>query len=462
MATKSDGRKTVTIRVAGRFCRGCEDTIRKKLGAAKGVLSATASFGKGTVTVTYDPGTLTFDGLCALVNGLGYEAQGEYAEGQPPRTDWRRAAGTLVIIAAVYIVLQQFGVLNMLVPPRLAAVDMSYGLIFFIGLATSLHCVAMCGGINLSQCLSAGRSAAGNAAKGRRFSFLWPSIQYNGGRVASYTIIGAIAGAVGSAIDFSINMQGVLKLVAGVFMVVMGVGMLDIFPQIRRFTPKMPAFVSRWTGGAGNRGPLVVGLLNGFLPCGPLQAMQVFALSTGNAANGALAMALFSLGTVPLMFGLGAFGATAGRRASRRVMTAGAVLVAVLGLCMLSQSWNLFGLSGGMPLAAVKTPQDSTDNASKLDTNKSHLLIKSTLLPYNYPSITVEANRPVRWVIDAPPQNINGCNNRIFIREYGIEHTFKPGENVIEFVPQKAGKVPYTCWMGMIPGMITVAPEAKK
>ncbi|MDR2693863.1 MAG: sulfite exporter TauE/SafE family protein [Chitinispirillales bacterium] len=456
MTAKAEGRKkTATIRVAGMFCHGCEDTIRAKLRAVSGVSDVAVNYNKGTAVVTYAPGAVTFDDICSAINALGYEALGEYAAAERPRADWKRAAGMIIIIAAVYIVLQQYGLLKMLLPRQIAAsadaIDMSYGLIFLVGLATSVHCVAMCGGINLSQCLTAG--GKGGAA-GARLSFLWPSLRYNTGRVVSYTLLGAVAGAVGSAITFSINMRGVLNLIAGVFMVVMGVGMLDIFPQMRRFIPKMPKFVSRWTGAgaSSNRGPLIVGLLNGFLPCGPLQAMQFFALSTGSPLKGGLAMGLFSLGTVPLMFGLGTFGSFAGR-ASRRVMTAGAVMVAVLGLCMLSQSWNLFGLpSGGMPLAAVTVPQDSGNFGIK----RGHLLVNSTLLPYTYPSITVEAGRPVRWEIDAPVRNINGCNNRFFIREYGIEHEFRPGKNVIEFTPTRPGKVPYTCWMGMIPGMITV------
>ncbi|GBU22081.1 heavy metal transporter [Fibrobacteres bacterium R8-0-B4] len=454
-------KKTSAIRVAGMFCSGCEETIRNKLRAAGGVSDVAVSYNKGTVVVTYDPDKTSFNDLCAAINALGYEALGEYKAAERPRTDWKRAAGMIIIIAAVYIVLQQYGLLKMLLPRQLAAsadtVDMSYGLIFLVGLATSVHCVAMCGGINLSQCLTSG-GGANKTAKSGRFSFLRPSLQYNAGRVISYSLLGAVAGAVGSAITFSINMRGVLNLIAGLFMVIMGVGMLDIFPQMRRFIPKMPKFVSRLTGAgaSSNRGPFVIGLLNGFLPCGPLQAMQFFALSTGSALKGALSMCVFSIGTVPLMFGLGTFGSFAGR-ASRRVMTAGAVMVAVLGLCMLSQSWNLFGLpSSGMPLAAVTAQQDSGNGSGKFSVEQGHLLVTSTLLPYTYPAITVEAGRPVRWEIDAQPRNINGCNNRMFIREYGIEHEFTPGKNVIEFTPTKPGKVPYTCWMGMIPGMITV------
>jgi sulfite exporter TauE/SafE/copper chaperone CopZ len=469
MTAEPKGQKNATIGITGMFCHGCENTIRAKLRAVKGVSNATVNYNKGTAVVTYAPEAVNLDDIRAVINGLGYEAREEHAAAERSSVNWKRAAGMIIVIAAVYIVLQQFGLLNMLVPPQLAEIDMSYGLIFLVGLATSVHCIAMCGGINLSQCLTSGGDAvntnkADKAVNGNRLSFLWPSLQYNVGRVVSYTLLGVIAGAVGSAVTFSINMQGVLKLVAGVFMVAMGVCMLDIFPQIRRFVPKMPKFISRWIGAGApsNKGPLIVGLLNGFLPCGPLQAMQIFALSTGSPAKGGMAMGLFSLGTVPLMFGLGTFGSFAGRRASRRVMTAGAVMVAVLGLCMLSQSWNLFGLAGGaggMPLAAVIVPQDtgSGNGLSKSSVSRGHLLVNSTLLPYTtYPSITVEVNRPVRWEIDVPPQSINGCNNEILIREYGIQHKFKPGKNVIEFTPKRVGKVPYTCWMGMIPGIITV------
>jgi plastocyanin domain-containing protein len=62
----------------------------------------------------------------------------------------------------------------------------------------------------------------------------------------------------------------------------------------------------------------------------------------------------------------------------------------------------------------------------------------------------------VRWIINAPQGSINGCNNRFLIREYGIQHTFKYGDNVIEFTPERAGRFSYSCWMNMIRSTITV------
>ena len=62
----------------------------------------------------------------------------------------------------------------------------------------------------------------------------------------------------------------------------------------------------------------------------------------------------------------------------------------------------------------------------------------------------------MRWTVEAPEGSVNGCNYRMLIQDYGIWHTFVSGENVIEFIPGKAGTVRYSCWMGMIHGNIYV------
>ena len=75
--------------------------------------------------------------------------------------------------------------------------------------------------------------------------------------------------------------------------------------------------------------------------------MQIVALASGNPLAGAFSMFMFSLGTVPLMLGLGSFVSLLGKRFTKRVMEIGAVLVVVLGLAMLSQGFSLSGLLDG-------------------------------------------------------------------------------------------------------------------
>ena len=83
-------------------------------------------------------------------------------------------------------------------------------------------------------------------------------------------------------------------------------------------------------------------------------------------------------------------------------------------------------------------------------------IVHSTLKSGSYPTITVQAGIPVKWIIDAPNGSINGCNNRMIIHEYNIEYSFQTGENIIEFTPDKTGSFSYSCWMGMIHGNIIV------
>jgi plastocyanin domain-containing protein len=177
-------------------------------------------------------------------------------------------------------------------------------------------------------------------------------------------------------------------------------------------------------------------------------------------------MFLFSMGTVPLMFGLGALSSLLSKKFTAKAMTVGAALVVILGLCMLSYGWtlsafgnpldgfmSLAGFGGGGSVSASSVPGGS---ATDLVIENGVQVVNSSLRSGRYPPITVEAGLPVRWIIDAPAGTINGCNNRMIIPEYKIQHSFKQGENVINFTPEKTGVFRYSCWMGMIRSTITV------
>jgi plastocyanin domain-containing protein len=209
------------------------------------------------------------------------------------------------------------------------------------------------------------------------------------------------------------------------------------------------------------------------MPCGPLQAMQLYALSTGSPFLGGFSMLLFSLGTVPLMFGLGALssalgGAAKGRAFSAKVMQIGAILIAALGLTMFSNGWNLSGFNFNFftPVLAAFNPSvpgsgGAAGGAYDPVIVNGAQIINSTLSSGRYPAITVQQGIPVKWTIDAPSGSINGCNNRMIIREYNIEHRFKNGENIVEFTPERTGKFSYSCWMGMIRSSITVVAQGE-
>jgi len=465
--------QTQTFRIDGMTCVNCQNKIEKKLKNTTGVETAAVDYSTGTTTVTFNASIITFDRIKTVIEQLNYKVLDRDA-----KTPIIKIIGTLFIIFVLFILLRMFSTSNLAAAFPVAQTGMGYGMVFIIGLITSVHCIAMCGGINLSQTLRVETKEKVTIKKEKRedsgrplLSFsLFPSILYNAGRVISYTAVGIVVGALGSVITISERFRGVVILLAGIFMLVLGINMLGLFPSLRRFLrlPKIFTKKDDEQQQKTNRGPLVVGLLNGFMPCGPLQAMQLYALSTGSPVRGGISMFLFCIGTVPLMFALGAAsGILSGVKGlSRRVMYAGAILVAAMGLVMFSNGWNLAGFKSPLDkVAAVFNPsKNSSGNESDAFTpviQNGAQVVNSTLLPNRYPAIVVQQGIPVRWIINAPQGSISGCNNRFFIREYGIEHTFKYGENVIEFLPEKTGRFSYSCWMGMIRSSITVVAEGE-
>jgi uncharacterized protein len=443
--------KTELFRIEGMSCMSCQNRIEQKLISTEGIKSASVSYRTGTAQITYDSSVIIRDDICKIVESLGYGISGDTSREQGRRTlsPAARICGLLAVIITAAMLFSRWGPSLFSVFPT-AEAGMGLGMMFVIGLITSVHCAAMCGGICLSQTL--GRSGSPGGKK----NYFIPGLLYNAGRVASYTAVGALAGGIGSVFTFSGTARGAVQIAAGIFMLVMGINILGIFPVLRYLTPHIPRglTVRLYRIKNGSIHPFVTGLLNGLMPCGPLQAMQLYALSTGSAGRGALSMLLFALGTVPLMFVLGVMSTALSGKFTHRVMTAGACIIAVMGITMFLQGWVLSGLPSG----SLFPDRTSSVSQSALKENGIQT-VSSTFSSGRYPSITVQSGIPVKWIIHAPAGSINGCNNRMVIPEYNIEYQFKPGDNTITFTPDKTGTFRYSCWMGMIRSSITVVKD---
>ena len=454
-------------------CQLCVKRIEDCLRKQPGVRSARVDFGKSQAEVTYDPGQTTPEALCQAVESVGYGASLT-----PPGRELGVLAGKLLALWSLFYLLERFGLLNALVPSQLAEGNMGYGMLFLTGLMTSVHCVAMCGGIGLSQSLT--------GVKKQKIS-VGPTLQYQLGRLLSYVGLGAILGGAGGLLavgGLSYGFQGAVKLLAGGAMLVMGLNMLSLLPPLPRLR-WLPKF-SRPKGLT----PFQVGLLNGFMPCGPLQSMLLLALASGSAVRGALSMLCFCLGTLPLLLGFGSLAAWLGKRFTGAVLSGGAVLIAVFGLSMLGQGGSLTGLfspnfliyasavlccalflrklpipkaakAAGMLaclvlLVGLSRFQPKTGDVDQARMGGNVQVVESSLLSGSYPNIQVTAGVPVRWTIQADAEEINGCNNRMLSRDFDLDLTFQAGENTLTFTPDAPGTYSYSCWMGMIHGTITV------
>jgi uncharacterized protein len=203
----------------------------------------------------------------------------------------------------------------------------------------SIHCAGMCGGFV---------AIAGDGAIGRA---RWiAQLGYNAGRLLSYTLLGAAAGSLGHALDLAGNAAGigrVAALVSGSIMILWGMGALLETQGVRVFRGRLslPKRVTAGLGAvrrlpAGWRG-LVLGLATTLLPCGWLYAFAVSASGTASPVQGALLMAAFWTGNLPVLLGLGvALGAVVGRL-RRHVPILSAGVIFCVGLFTVTARANL-------------------------------------------------------------------------------------------------------------------------
>lgn len=422
-----------TIHVKGMFCTNCERRVRESLSALSGVKSAEASYPEEIVTVIYDENTVRLSRLKEEIEQLGYETI-------PDSSRYIQIASVLIILLALYVIASHLGwtrVFNIF--PNIET-SLSFAMLFVIGLLTSVHCIAMCGGINLTQSTMAARSDRG---------IIGANLAYNAGRVISYTVIGGIVGGIGSVISVSGTLRGAVTLIVGVTMIIMALSMLGVFRPLRRLPLHLPQGLYRKLAGHAAQGSsFAIGLLNGLMPCGPLQSMQIYALSAGRAWEGALSMLLFSLGTVPLMLGLGLFSGRLNRKKAGIMFTVSALLIFVIGLHM---------TGNGLRLTGVSLLSDSRNDTAVMAEYRGDRQYVKTEVDYgSYEDFCVRTGIPVEWTIVVPEGKLNGCNSEIVIPAYDLSVKLHEGENNVVFTPDEAGIIPYSCWMGMIKSSIKV------
>ena len=343
--------------------------------------------------------------------------------------------------------------------PKLSR-DMGYGLLLLVGFLTSFHCVGMCGPLIVGY-------AAKNATGGLRS--YGSHLLYGAGKTISYTFIGGLFGAFGSVIAFTPFTQGVVGVAAGLFLILFGLHMLNVFPSLRHFQFKAPAFLMRFVGKQyrRNRSPFVIGLLNGLMIiCGPLQAMYVMAAGTGSWSEGATTLLFFGLGTLPLLLGFGFLTSLLSANLAPKLLKASGVVVIALGALMLNRGLAVTGSGTDFSALVARLSQELSPIVVESPSRESEQTITMDVLKNRFSpnKFTLRKGVPVKWVIDA--KELNECNKVIVVPQYGLEIKLRPGVQTIQFTPQESGVVPWSCWMGMIPGSFIVVdtppiPEQK-
>ena len=433
--------KKEKIKVFDMTCTSCESRVERAVTKLYGVKKALASFSTQSLTIEYDTDLCNFEKIKTAIKAAGYstESLNNY-----------KIVGVFIIVAAIILIGNSSSGIDM--TSKLSGA--TYFVLFSVGVLTSIHCVGMCGGIMLSQSI--------NKDSKSKFDSIKPALLYNAGRVLAYTVIGGIVGALGSVLSLSLPAKAGLQIFAGVFMIIMGLNMSG-YSLFRKFNIKLP-----WSACSVKKKPktpFLIGVLNGLMPCGPLQTMQLYALGTGSAFNGAVSMLIFSLGTIPLMLTFGALSGLITKGYTKTLLKFSGILVVVLGIVMGSR---------GLALAGVNVPSTSSLTAS-LSGNKTLTSAAPASKPtiengvqiirmtadgegYTPNGLYIQKNMPVKWIIDG--KALNSCNGQIIVPSLNIQKTLQPGENIIEFTP-KDEDINFSCGMGMIRGIFKVVDNVE-
>lgn len=174
--------------------------------------------------------------------------------------------------------------------------ESSYLALFLVGLLGGTHCIGMCGGI-------VGALSLGAAA---RVSL---QLAYNAGRILSYVVAGAVAGALGGAslaLADQLPARLALYVLANLMLVALGLYLLGVTRALAfserfgfRLWRRLQPLSRRYLPARRVAQAFPLGLLWGWLPCGLVYSALVSALASGSAADGAALMLAFGLGTLP-------------------------------------------------------------------------------------------------------------------------------------------------------------------
>lgn len=166
---------------------------------------------------------------------------------------------------------------------------------FTLGLLGSFHCVGMCGPIALSI----------PGEKSSTVLMLLRGLLYNAGRIFTYALLGFILGIFGMGATIA-GYQNFLSIALGMLIIVFA-----FFPHLKfsgnlngwytRFSELISSSIAKLFRSKSTYSSFLIGFLNGFLPCGFVVTALAVALVTDTALNSSLYMALFGLGTMPIM-----------------------------------------------------------------------------------------------------------------------------------------------------------------
>lgn len=450
--------KKIKLKINGIHCKSCKTLIETEIDVLPGVNRVNVDYISGKAEIEFDDEKIGRKRIFKEIKKLNYEPQIIFSQDDHQEESREKGGqgnfwlGLLVpllvaLVAGGYFLFSRSGGFEILA--KLNESNVGYGIIFIIGLLAGFHCIGMCGGLVVAYS-SPGLKNAGDEVK--RFA---PHLQYNLGRLISYSVIGGILGGLGSFFGVNPIFTGIITVLAGAFMVLMGLSFIKSWRVLEAIKIRTPQFIARFLynekHSGKSKGPFIIGLLNGFMPCGPLQAMQLYALASGSVTRGAISMAIYALGTIPLMFVFGSTISSMGQNRIKNIIKVSGALVMILGLVMFNRGLINFGYGVRFVKSAASNQANSVNNEEYQTVN-----MDLTYLGYKPNTLYIKKGVSVKWVINV--KEMSGCTNAIVIDSLNIKKDLRYGENIIEFTPPDGvNEIKFSCGMRMVWGKFVVA-----
>lgn len=333
-------------------------------------------------------------------------------------------------------------------------------IIFFTGLTVGgLTCLAVQGGLLASVIASREEELT----KDRKWHAIYATGAFLITKLIAYTLLGFLLGTFGGAINIGGRLQTFMQLIAGIYMIIVALNLLNIHPIFRYAIIQPPRFLTKLVRSQSKSkdifAPAFLGAMTIFIPCGTTIAMEALAISSANGISGALIMFFFILGTIPLFFGIGFLTSILGDAFKTKFFKLAAVLVIFLGITSVNGALIAFG----SPISLNTIPKvfnnifTQTDNGPRMSvaTNQNPQITVTT--SGYYPNF-VRVKKGIPVTITLIGKDAYSCASAFRIPSLGLGVNLRSANDVqkITFTPAKTGEIPFTCSMGMYTGIIEV------
>jgi sulfite exporter TauE/SafE len=205
-----------------------------------------------------------------------------------------------------------------------------------LGFAGSLHCVGMCGPLVLALPLAAAE----------KWQVIRQMLVYHSGRILTYATLGILFGLLGKGMAVA-GFQKTISIAAGLLMISMAFmtwgfeSMLAVVPGFGKFTRSVQAHISALMRNHPGRATISMGMLNGLLPCGMVYAALAGAISSAGTLEGTIFMAVFGIGTLPLLLAVSVLGRSFSISVRKKIKFAQPILLIIAGLLLLQRGLHL-------------------------------------------------------------------------------------------------------------------------